>query len=42
MQSKGHSLQNLDLVVQTLTGAVGTAILPGVLNVASPMADTVG
>nr|WP_275532596.1 hypothetical protein [Lachnoclostridium sp. An118] len=42
MQAKGHSLQDLDLVVQALTEAVGFPVLPVVLDVAPPVADGAG
>ena len=42
MQAKGHPLQDFDLVVQTFAEAVGFAVLPAVLDVAPPVADSVG
>ena len=42
MQAKGHPLQDFDLVVQTFAEAVGFAVLPAVLDVAPPVADSAG
>ena len=40
MHSKGDPLEDLDLVIEAFTGAVGAVILPRVLDITSPMADT--
>ena len=42
MQAKGYPLQDFDLVVQTFAEAVGFAVLPAVLDVATPVADSAG
>ena len=42
VQAKGHPLQDFDLVVQTFAEAVGFAVLPAVLDVAPPVADSAG
>lgn len=42
MQAEGHPLQDLDLVVQAFTETIGSAVLPAVLDVTPPMADSAG
>lgn len=42
MRAESHLLQDFDLVVQSFAEAVGTAVLPGVLDVAPSMTDSAG
>lgn len=42
MQAEGHPFQDLDLVVQAFTKAIGFAVFPAVLDVAPPVADGAG
>ena len=42
MQTEGDALEHLDLVVEPLAGAVGTAVFPSVVKISAPMLDTPG